>query len=399
MRLHHWGKEGALCMGEEVVAHLRPHPEPAHATSAAGTGGVVLLRAQAELVLQPVALPENADPGCVHSCTILASDSSELARVVWFKPASADVVAGLSSSCTESLVSRLRSWAGQQMSEAPSTSVQQASGVYVSLGNGILPGRDREVATLQGEATLIPFSRAPMARSIEIEPIIGELNAAAAECLLLAFPDMDEWCVSLDGTQDDCTERDDWMRVCQYPRVPREGARLLPSHQVVVRGHPTGENPCSSGADLHIDKMDGGFRFGGCILFCGGWEEGQRQWRDFAILEGRNGGRGAAIRVLSSDWICALCCRYNSKLHGTVFEDVLSEDASPPPVPSSRPVTGPVHGLHVVSYNLKLIESFVARVGTSSAAEQCAAVQKLDPRLRSRALCEVWHARVLSSDV
>ena len=39
--------------------------------------------------------------------------------------------------------------------------------------------------------------------------------------------DMEEWCVSLDGTQDDCSERDDWVRVCQYPRVQRKlGARL-----------------------------------------------------------------------------------------------------------------------------------------------------------------------------
>ena len=599
MRLSHQGKEGALCMGRDVVAHLAPHTDPAHATSAAGTGGAVLMRAQAELVLQPVALPENADPGCLHSCTILASDSSELARVVWFKPASADAMAGLSRNTTTSLVSRLRSWAGQQMSEAPSTAVQQASGVYISLGNGILPGRDREVATLQGEGTLLPFSRAPMARSTEIEPVIGELNSAAAECLLLAFPDMEEWCVSLDGTQDDCSERDDWVRVCQYPRVPREGARTLPSHQVVVRGHAMGENPCSSGADLHTDKMDGGFRFGGCILFCGDWEEGQTQWRDFAVLEGQKGGRGVAVRVLSGDWICALCCRYNSKLHGTIFEDVRTEDAdadavvalieavrvfvetvsdtasitltggpndasslaraclasdptlkvrhfsraeidrtddgihpsvrrmqtqhrcggavwaaaetleqrirgkqgrlayglrkealaanamryvlfralrseahvsaafgidkphlqkarravarlnieeallapaeggprvarllapprgarmvqdnhsplcrlaapalmhtrpsmvlhhrhAPPPAPPSRPVQGHVQGLHVVSYNLKLIESFVARVGTSTAAEQRVAVGKLDHRLRSIALREVWHAR------
>ena len=392
-------------MGGEVLAHLSRHPEPAHATSAAGTGGVVLMRSEAELVLQPVALPENADPGCVHSRTIVASDGSELARAVWFKPAAADAVAGMSSGCTESVVNRLRSWAGQQISEAPSTAVQQASGVYISLGNGILPGRDREAATLQGEGTLIPFSRAPMARSIEIEPVIGELNSAVAECLLLAFPDMDEWCVSFDGSGDDCTECDDWNRVCQYPRVPREGTRSLPSHQVVVRGHPAGNNPCSSGADLHIDKMDGGFRFGGSIVFCGGWEEGQGQWRDFAILEGRNGGRGAAVRVLSGDWICALCCRYNSKLHGTVFENVPSADVSAAPsstpassTPSSRPVCGPIQGLHVVSYNLRLIESFVARVGSSAAAEQCAVVEKLDSRLRSVALREVWHARELSSD-
>ena len=163
-----------------------------------------------------------------------------------------------------------------------------------------------------------------------------------------------------------------------------------------VRGHPNGENPCSSGADLHTDKMDGGFRFGGCILFCGDGEEGQNQWHDFAILEGPNGGRGAALRVLRGDWICALCCRYNSKLHGTVFEDFGAGDASQPSQPTApppRPVEGPVRGLHVVSYNLGLIEKFIDRVGTSAAAEQRVVVGKLDRRLRSIALGEVWHAK------
>jgi hypothetical protein len=184
------------------------------------------------------------------------------------------------------------------------------------------------------------------------------------------------------------------VRVCQYPKVPRDGARTLPSHQVVVRGHSTGENPCSSGADLHIDKMDGGFGFGGTIIFCGNGEQEQGrtcQWCDFALLEARNGGNGASVRVLSGDWICVLCCRYNSKLHGTVFEDVHTEDASPPSGPSMP--SGPVQGLHVVSYNLKLIETFVARVGSSAAAEQRGVAGKLDSRLHSLALREVWHAR------
>ena len=73
----------------------------------------------------------------------------------------------------------------------------------------------------QGEGTLIPFSSSNIA-NIEIEPVVGEVNSAAAECLLLVFPDMEEWCVSLDGTQDYCSEHDDWVRVCQYPGVHRK---------------------------------------------------------------------------------------------------------------------------------------------------------------------------------
>ena len=46
---------------------------------------------------------------------------------------------------------------------------------------------------------------------------------------------------------------------------------------------------------------------------------------------------------------------------------------------------------HVVSYNLKMMENFVDRVGTSSAAEQREVVSKLDSRLHSIALRKVWH--------
>ena len=165
-----------------------------------------------------------------------------------------------------------------------------------------------------------------------------------------------------------------------------------------MRGHLKGENPCTSGSDLHVDKMDGGFQFGGCVMFCGDGEQGQNQWRDFALFQDRKGGRGTAIRVLCGDWICAVCCRYNSKLHGTIFEDVprtdessISSQPSTDPSRSSEPPAGPVQGLHIVSYNMKLIETFVNRVGTSSAMEQRNVVDQLDSRLRSIALRELWH--------
>jgi hypothetical protein len=130
--------------------------------------------------------------------------------------------------------------------------------------------------------------------------------------------------------------------------------------------------------------MDGGFGFGGCITFMGDSETRSDQWRNFAIFDGAKGRNGASIPVLSGDWICALCCRYNAHLHGTVFEDDLDADL---PTPQPR---GRVQALHVVSYNLKMVETFVNRAGTSSAAEQREVVAKLDRRLRSVALRKVW---------
>lgn len=376
-------------MGADVVHHLERHPHMEHTAAR----NVVLTRSQAALVLEPVTFDEEADAESVHSCAIMAPDASELARVVWFKPALADMVSGLKRGTTDSMISLLRTWAEHEVRDTESSAVQPASGIYVSLGNGILPGVGRESMILQGEPTCIPFSRSPPERSASVEPVLSELNSAVAECLLVAYPDMEEWCVCSQGVRADCSECDDWVSVCQYPSVPpRATARTLPSHQVVVRGHHSGESPCVSGADLHVDTMDGGFGFGGCITFIGGSETRSDQWRDFAIFDGLKGGTtGASIRVLCGDWICALCCRYNSHLHGTVFEDDHHEDDhhdhhAELPQPSGR-----VEGLHIVSYNLKMVENFVDRVGTSSAAEQREVGSKLDHRLRNIALRRVWH--------
>ena len=247
VRVHKSGSEAALCMGNEVVHHLRRHPLVEHTAAR----NVVLSRSQAALVLEPVTLQEEADTESVHSCAILAPDASELARVVWFKPALADTVAGLKRGTTESTISMLRTWAEHEACDAESSAVQAASGIYVSVGNGILPGVGRESMILQGERTCIPFSRSPPERSSSVEPVLSELNSIVAECLLVAYPDMEEWCVCSQGVRADCSECDDWVSVCQYPCVSRATARTLPSHQVVVRGHHSGENPCVSGADLH----------------------------------------------------------------------------------------------------------------------------------------------------
>ena len=390
VRLHRNSSgEGVLCVGEEVMAHLACHHHPQHTTSAVGSGNVVLMRAEAGLVLDTVALEEGADPQCIHASQILGRDGSDLARVVWFKPHVADKIAGLRGGTFQSAAQRLRRWGEQQQSDPVIASIQPASGVYISVGSGILPGHQRECVHLDGEGTLVPFSRAPHRTSDEIEPTLGILNSATAECLLAAFADMEEWCVSTGGNFDDCSECDDWLQVCQYPATPPGMAHTIPSHQVVVRGHLSGVNACASGADLHIDKMDGGYEFGGCCTFFGNQESQSSQWRDFAIFDGgKTGGRGAAVRVLSEDWICALCCRYKSCLHGTVFEDDPGIE-----LPEQRCSRRPeMEGMHVVSYNLRNIETFVDRIGNATAVEQREVIRKLDDRLRRIALRKVWVA-------
>ena len=148
---------------------------------------------------------------------------------------------------------------------------------------------------------------------------------------------------------------------------------------------------CASGADLHIDKMDGGFDFGGCITFMASDESAGNQWRDFAIFDSTQGGQGAAVRVLHRDgWLCSLCSLYKSHLHGTVFEDDNGRSDEIQLSPHTRET---VHGLHVVSYNLRLIEEFCERASSSTTEEQQHIVRLLDERLKRSAREKVWSAR------
>ena len=142
--------------------------------------------------------------------------------------------------------------------------------------------------------------------------------------------------------------------------------------------------------------MDGGFDFGGCITFMAGGESTSNQWRDFAILDSTRGGRGAAVRVLNSGgWLCSLCSLYNSHLHGTVFEDDnecgRSDGTNATMDPHTRET---VLGLHVVSYNLRMIEEFSERASCCTTEVQQHIVRELlDERLKRAAREHVWSAR------
>ena len=137
-----------------------------------------------------------------------------------------------------------------------------------------------------------------------------------------------------------------------------------------------------------MDKMDGGGKFGGTILFFGGGEERPSQWREFAIFESAKGGRGVSVPVLHKDVICVLVSPYQRCLHGTVHEDIV-EDA----VASDEAVR--IEGLHVVSYNLRMMEGFVARVAVESKEKQAEITSEyLDKRLRDRARALLERRRI-----
>ena len=378
VRLH---KSGALVCEGQVIQLLSYHSHPGHA-SAGSIGNPVLRRVQSDLVLDKLTMPV-VDEGTMHGAEISSEIGELVARVAWVHLTTVDAINGLPEGTTKELVEQLRIWAGRQEGDVNSTSIQPAAGQYISLGNGILPGKNRHSVVLDGRSTNIPFSRAPDGRSDEVEPILSALNGSVAECMATVFPDMTGWCVA-DGVESD---QELWTQVCQYPRVP-PGGLTFPSQQVVVRGHSSRDRPDASAADLHVDKMDGGGRFGGTILFFGGGEERPAQWREFAIFESAKGGRGVSVPVLHKDVICVLVSPYQRCLHGTVHEDIV-EDA-----PASDEAVQ-IEGLHVVSYNLRMMEGFVARIAVESKEKQAEITSEyLDKRLRDRARALLGRRRV-----
>lgn len=336
MRLH---SSGSLLMDDEVIGFLSHHTHPGHA-SAGSIGNPILTRAEAHLVLDQLALPAISNDR-MHGANIATKNGEPMARVAWLHPATVDKMNGLHEGTTQGRVEQLRSWALAQEGDRNTTTIQPASGRYISLGNGILPGKGRDPVVLNGQSSNVPFSRAPPSRSDEVEPILSSLSSNTAVCVATLFPDMASWFVT------DAAEDDDerwWTQVCQYP-CPISGGLTFPSQQVVVRGHLSSDRPDASASDLHVDKMDGGGKFGGTILFLGGNEQHPAQWRNFALFESAKGGRGVSVPVLDKDVICVLVSTYQRCLHGTVHEDIV-EDA----LALDEAVR--IHGLHVVSYNL-----------------------------------------------
>ena len=142
-RVHVSGSSGGLFAGNQMVEQLAHHPDPSHVASDGG-GRPVLLESQARLVTDKVALSAQANPCVLHACEVRMEQGDPLAHVVWFKPEVGDIVAGWPERTTSNLVMELQNWAEKVQSDAAAVAVQsQGSGIYVSLGNGILPGKGR----------------------------------------------------------------------------------------------------------------------------------------------------------------------------------------------------------------------------------------------------------------
>mmetsp|Transcript_14906 Transcript_14906/g.32334 ORF Transcript_14906/g.32334 Transcript_14906/m.32334 type:complete len:82 (-) Transcript_14906:117-362(-) len=81
-------------------------------------------------------------------------------------------------------------------------------------------------------------------------------------------------------------------------------------------------------------------------------------------------------------------------MHGTIFRNSDFEETE-----TSSSDGDEVAGLHVVSYNMRMIETFLRRISSYADEELREVLEKLDPRLRRIAMERVPRARKFSDEV
>ena len=146
-------------------------------------------------------------------------------RVVWFQWEGCEHTKDGGVAAAE-----LRAWVAAQSDDLAAHDVQPASGIYVTLGTGAMPGANRHG----------PFSRANPHRTDMVEPVLTRLNSAVGSVLRAAFgQELDGWLVS--GTATACQggvadaatcESVPWNYMLQYPRVPAGEHGPLDLHTV-----------------------------------------------------------------------------------------------------------------------------------------------------------------------
>jgi hypothetical protein len=354
----------------EVIANLPKHP--AGHTTPVGHPTFVLPRALSMHVLEPLELPTHPDPRVVYVGRAYSGGGGGAAflTVVWFTPSTADSVTGSAdgthAATTLGLCAAWRDVSGS-MARGGGGSTQGASGSYVELGMGVLPGTGRGSVELGGENSNIPFPRNAQL-SDSMEPLLGEFMSDVSAVVHEVLPPR---LMAAHAPPLACPQH--MVHGYQYPTL-RPGTPPLRSHQVVIRG--PGSLACDRSAwmgvsDLHVDKWDGGGELGTCTVHTCSMrvhnplhsmhetnanprEAELLHARGLAVFPGRGGGRGVHIRSMVPGWHCAIFMRTHEMLHGGVVlpEDDIEGFALPE-----------LEMMRVVTYPLRRIETLLERLG------------------------------------
>ena len=370
---------------------------------------VVLSELTAELLLEPLVIPPDAD-----RCTVYygsgrsASDDSSFVHAVWFTPAVA-VSSGLYH--TEDEFRHYIEQLDQCLSSsAPtpqaSSSVQPARGAYMELGTGgVVPGVGRPPSVFVGGAWHHrPISRHPRISDL-VEPRLSRVLTVAtmAAHAVLPVEEVQEAVRHMEHLEMDAPSL---QQAYQYPSR-LHGRPMVSSHQVALRRPRSeksmtcqeAEEACQlATTDLHVDTCDGqggwGLGAGTCYLCIPppGVElppavsATALRSRDLAVFPPTRRPRGVRVGVMQPDWLCMLFTRTRSCPHGGVSPLDLD------PVPSLL-LPGLMCG-RAVTYPLRMVDKLLRDCEHDTGASAMLCLSEKDHRLRTRMIanpCTVPH--------
>lgn len=383
--LRHMSEDGDVTVWDM----LPPHPRHEHGDS--GPPRCVLPSTVAQLVTERIELPPGADRNTVYvsSAHVLGGGNAPLVRVVWFTPETADMITG-SRHGTHSETTRelhnLRTQIRDPHTSNGGNLSGPATGPYMELGVGCLPGVGRQAVKVGGSMCVVPFSRNPEA-STAVEPCLTNFMSDVSHVLHQVLPAA---VMHAHASPSGCPR--EVSCAYQYPCL-RSDAPPLSSHQVVLRGSipydmesssvDSDERARQALSDLHIDPWDGGGDLGTCTVHVCSEAHGGRAFpRDIELLAHRgnavfphpNGGRGVHVCSVVPGWHCAILCQTSARLHGSVLLD--KQDACGFALPHYD-IT------RVVSYPLARIETLLRRLSDEPEKMHCLC-ERSDQWVRAR---------------
>jgi hypothetical protein len=364
------GCAGNVCLhkehGEvEVLQPLPEHPNPKHLKACSDDTAFVLPSGVAELVLEKLELPTDADPCVIHVAEAFAigGGSEPFVRVVWFTSHAVATATRRSSSQHEQNVSELyESWVAMKERNV-GISGQPAAGKYVPLGVGVLTGSGRESLEIGDGRSVLPFPRNPV-ESDAFEDMLSDFISDVSAVVNHVLP----YHVVASHAP---LAKDARMveNAYQYPRL-REDAGYFRSHQLVMRGPrhagvdvtnaQLDRDAYMSVSDLHVDSWDGGGSLGACTVHTcrrahlddhTEVDEELLRCRGLAVFPRKWGGRGVHVVSMVPGWNCAIFMQTCERFH----EAVLPTQCAKFGMPSLRM-------MRVVTYPLRRIERLLERL-------------------------------------
>ena len=382
---------------------LAPHPDPAH-MNRDYKRPPVLRDAEADLVTSWLQMPQNPDPSVVYVGRAYEDGShSPFARVFWFHEKTSTVLAGTDldgSRLVDALdhIITLMKEGDEGMETKGGHGTQPASGQYVELGTGVLPGRGRNSILVDGKSRSIPFSRGPMGRSDDYEGALSVVCAAAALVATRVLQPNEACVMRMDSGPSNV------VRAYQYPRQYKN-LPCASSHQVALRrpadrsglSHIERQRVClRSVSDLHVDREDGSIGKGQgrglgsmAIYACRSSERGDTSHnvkdmlpalslRDLVVFPRVGGGRGVRVRVMHPGWLCIVLFVTSEQLHGGVCAQMQESEAEP-----TLYLPEGLNTISMFTYPLKRVQALLERLERDGDAVH-KLLQNSDHRLLAR---------------